>query len=118
MKENDDISKILEQLESSSTSSIQNKLTKNKSKEEKIAKRKQILEKNRIAGTYLYTLTWIAQQKMIDKEKMLSLENKTLTEIVTSLKTEFFALRELLLAHDICECQNIQTFFHNSCSNI
>ncbi|KAI9475742.1 MAG: hypothetical protein EXX96DRAFT_620222 [Benjaminiella poitrasii] len=107
-----DIYNQIETPPSSTSSSLLNK-TQTIEDEETISKRKQMLERNRIAGTFSIIAIRCRekrkheQREMIKREEILSIENKALTDIVSNLKAEFFALRELLLAHDMCQCDKI-----------
>lgn len=58
------------------------------------------------------------QQQMIDQADYLTIQNESLQQIVNGLKNEVISLRELLLAHDTCDCERIQLFIRRSSSCI
>jgi hypothetical protein len=56
------------------------------------------------------------QQQMIEQADQLAQQNESLNMIVSDLKNEVFSLRELLLAHDTCNCERVQSFIRR-CSS-
>ncbi|KAI7893986.1 uncharacterized protein EV154DRAFT_119597 [Mucor mucedo] len=79
-------------------------------------KRKQSLEKNRLAAYRCRERKKQEQQQMVDQADILSLQNESLHIIVNNLKNEVISLRELLLAHDTCDCERVQSFIQKSSS--
>lgn len=53
---------------------------------------------------------------MVDQADILSLQNESLHMVVGSLRNEVISLRELLLAHDTCDCERVQSFIQRSSS--
>lgn len=53
---------------------------------------------------------------MIDQADLLTLQNESLQIIVHNLRNEVISLRELLLAHDTCHCERVQSFIQKSSS--
>ncbi|KAI9344110.1 hypothetical protein BD770DRAFT_350979 [Pilaira anomala] len=79
-------------------------------------KRKQSLEKNRLAAYRCRERKKQEQQHMIDQADLLALQNESLQIIVHNLRNEVISLRELLLAHDTCHCERVQSFIQKSSS--
>lgn len=105
--------------------------------EEISSKRKQSLERNRLAGKFTiscydcfpfipkYSIAYRCrerkkneQQQMIEQADFLSVQNESLNMMVGDLRNEVIALRELLLAHDSCHCEGVQAFIRRTSSTL
>ncbi|KAI8641420.1 hypothetical protein BD408DRAFT_388998 [Parasitella parasitica] len=86
------------------------------SAEETTFKRKQSLERNRLAAYRCRERKKNEQQQMIKQADFLSVQNESLSVMVGDLKSEVIALRELLLAHDSCHCEGVQSFIQRTSS--
>jgi hypothetical protein len=56
------------------------------------------------------------QQQMVEQADFLSVQNESLQMIVGTLRNEIMQLREMLLAHDTCDCERIHSFIQRSSS--
>ena len=54
------------------------------------------------------------QQKMIKQAEYLEAKNELLNATTNKLKNDVIALKELLLAHDVCDCKDIHSFIQKS----
>ncbi|CAO3656847.1 unnamed protein product [Mucor hiemalis] len=82
------------------------------------SKRRESLEKNRMAAYRCRERKKHEQKQMIDQADYLTVQNETLHHMVNGLKNEVISLRELLLAHDTCDCERVQMFIRRSSSCI
>lgn len=53
---------------------------------------------------------------MVDQADILALQNESLQHVVHNLRNEVISLRELLLAHNTCHCERVQSFIQKSSS--
>ncbi|CAO0799566.1 unnamed protein product [Mucor circinelloides] len=86
--------------------------------EEISSKRKQSLERNRLAAYRCRERKKNEQQQMIEQADFLSMQNESLNMMVGDLRNEVIALRELLLAHDSCHCEGVQAFIRRTSSTL
>ena len=101
------------------SSQISSNASSDKSSTEDISsKRKQSLERNRLAAYRCRERKKNEQQRMIDQADFLSVQNESLNIMVNDLRNEVIALRELLLAHDSCNCEGVQSFIQRTSSTI
>lgn len=56
------------------------------------------------------------QQQMVDQADFLTVQNESLQMIVGNLRNEIIHLRELLLAHDTCDCERVHSFIQRTSS--
>ncbi|CAO3607902.1 unnamed protein product [Mucor fragilis] len=82
------------------------------------SKRKQSLERNRLAAYRCRERKKHEQQQMIEQADFLSVQNESLNMTVGNLRNEVIALRELLLAHDSCHCEGVQAFLRRTSSSL
>ncbi|KAK4509465.1 uncharacterized protein ATC70_007817 [Mucor velutinosus] len=82
------------------------------------SKRKQSLERNRLAAYRCRERKKHEQQQMIEQADFLSVQNESLNIMVGNLRNEVIALRELLLAHDSCHCEGVQAFIRRTSSTL
>ncbi|KAL9558550.1 hypothetical protein MBANPS3_000840 [Mucor bainieri] len=82
------------------------------------SKRKQSLERNRLAAYRCRERKKHEQQQMIEQADFLSVQNESLNMLVGDLRNEVIALRELLLAHDSCHCDGVQAFIRRTSSTL
>ncbi|OAD02590.1 basic-leucine zipper transcription factor [Mucor lusitanicus CBS 277.49] len=82
------------------------------------SKRKQSLERNRLAAYRCRERKKHEQQQMIEQADFLSVQNESLNMMVGDLRNEVIALRELLLAHDSCHCEGVQAFIRRTSSTL
>ncbi|KAI8891427.1 hypothetical protein K501DRAFT_166622 [Backusella circina FSU 941] len=74
------------------------------------SKRRESLEKNRLAAYRCRERKKIEQKKMIERAEFLTVQNDSLKKTLDELKHEVLLLRGLLLSHDICDCDNIRAY--------
>jgi hypothetical protein len=51
---------------------------------------------------------------MVDQADFLSIQNESLQLTVDNLRNEIIHLREMLLAHDTCDCERVHSFLRRS----
>ncbi|KAI8070571.1 uncharacterized protein B0P05DRAFT_550226 [Gilbertella persicaria] len=78
-------------------------------------KRKQHLERNRLAAYRCREKKKNEQQHMVEQAEYLETRNASLQVMVNALKNQVMTLRELLLAHDVCDCEKVHSFIQKSC---
>ncbi|KAI8373347.1 hypothetical protein BD560DRAFT_394700 [Blakeslea trispora] len=82
------------------------------------SKRKQSLERNRLAAYRCREKKKNEQQKMIEQARYLEAKNELLNTTTNKLKNEVIRLKELMLAHDICDCKDIHSFIRKSSTDL